>query len=364
MCLCSQSVCSVARMKAFMIIPREGTQVMNVSKNENLLLIEFISRPALTHLAEFFTNNKVNELYLIGEVTEVVKKAFGSILDKYESLKYKIIEDVSLRDGNIITSLLPIIKKYVSSSESFLLIKDRTICDISLEKLIETHHKNQNTLVTVVTTKKEAICSRDVHYRHMDSKLIDPFQEYVRKKISANESDVQDTGVYLLKAELLSRDASNVFGNPPNEVASYRCSEDELCLDISTAVGYLNATKKFLYKMKGISENKVVIDPSAQIDKSCVIGPCVVIGANSKIGRGTRLKNAVIMDNSEVRSSSYIENAILGYNTRVGKWTRISGSISVLSTNVEVNDEVYVNDCFVFPHKTVSSTTVGKDFML
>lgn len=105
----------------------------------------------------------------------------------------------------------------------------------------------------------------------------------------------------------------------------------------------------------------------------CKIGPNVTIGKNVKIGEGVRLKNCIISDDVTIGAHTIVTNAILSVGVKVGKWCRIEGTLSapvsqasaentsrllsnlvVLCKDTQVNNQVFVYNSVVLPHKELA----------
>lgn len=119
----------------------------------------------------------------------------------------------------------------------------------------------------------------------------------------------------------------------------------------------------------------VFIHPSATIEKGAKIGPHVSIGPNCVISNGVRIKDSILLDNVEVWENSLILNSIVSSHCRIGKWVRIEGSkiqpndpvtyfevhdikfskATILASNTQVSDGVYIKNCVVLPDKTIKT---------
>lgn len=109
--------------------------------------------------------------------------------------------------------------------------------------------------------------------------------------------------------------------------------------------------------------------------KSCKIGPNVSIGKNVTIGNGVRMVNCIVCDDVTIGDNTIIKNAIIANGTKIGKWCRIEGTVtaSILASNVissasaaymkllndivilcqntVVQNQVFVYNSVVLPHK-------------
>lgn len=127
----------------------------------------------------------------------------------------------------------------------------------------------------------------------------------------------------------------------------------------------------------------VYIDPSATVDPSAKLGPNVSIGPGAKIGKGARINDSIIMDNADIRANAIVLHSIVASEGKVGKWARIEGSpctvvdhettvikdgvrvptVTILSSNVVVADEVHVQNTVVLPHKELKGDVKNEVIM-
>ncbi len=91
------------------------------------------------------------------------------------------------------------------------------------------------------------------------------------------------------------------------------------------------------------------------MDPGAVLGPNVVIGENCKIEKGVRMSNTTILSNSLIKAHTMIRDSIIGWQSIVGKWVRIEG-VSVVAEDVQIKDEVFINESFILPHKSITNS--------
>ncbi|EGG23941.1 mannose-1-phosphate guanylyltransferase [Cavenderia fasciculata] len=132
---------------------------------------------------------------------------------------------------------------------------------------------------------------------------------------------------------------------------------------------YLNHFTKTKPNVLATGDNifgNVVIDPTADVHPTSKIGPNVYIGPGVKIGKGVRVMHSIILDATEVKDRACIMYSIVGWNSVVGFWARIEGvpnyspflysqdkrkGITIMGTGAQANNEVFVYNCIVMPHK-------------
>lgn len=374
----SKGVGEPAEMKAVILIPDLRTQLSNLLVTEPEFLIDFVNKPTLCRLIEMLSPADFSEFLVVGRMTPSSKDKLSQILGSYSSIKYEFLE---ISDPGIqgLTAILAAARsKLTDGGDSFVVISGGKICSFSMEKLLEFHEQCPSAVVTVVTTPKEQPLSGDAFRdSNRDPYISDQLSSLIKERLSARPAS-QETGVYVFRTRVLyERIMGNSRGSGSvaieREVAEFEC-ESDLCIDMCTAAGYLRATKGYIQRMAAPKadfphidqgcDDTVIIDSTAKIGEGCKIGPFVVIGPNSKIGYRVRLINTVVLADTEIQDNVYVENSILGPGSKVGSWTRIGGTLSVIGTQVEVEGDVYVRDCLVFPYKCIKITSVGKGVIL
>jgi len=115
----------------------------------------------------------------------------------------------------------------------------------------------------------------------------------------------------------------------------------------------------------------VYIHPTAVVDPTAKLGPNVSIGPRAVIGAGARIKESIVLEDAEVKHDACILYSIVGWQSKVGAWARVEGtpvsvtehsttvvkngvrvqSVSILSRDCKVGDEVRVWNCVTLPFK-------------
>ncbi|KAL7269398.1 hypothetical protein RUND412_007946 [Rhizina undulata] len=115
----------------------------------------------------------------------------------------------------------------------------------------------------------------------------------------------------------------------------------------------------------------VFIHPTAVVDPSAKLGPNVSIGPRVVIGPGARIKESIVLEDAEIKHDACVLYSIVGWQSRVGAWARVEGtpmsvaehsttvvrngvrvqSVSILSRECKVGDEVRVWNCVCLPFK-------------
>lgn len=244
---------------------------------------------------------------------------------------------------------------------------------------------------------------------------------YVEKPES-KLSDLINAGVYLFDKTIFDVIASAKLARDEHEDTSFgddesqdvlRLEQDILVRLPETNAFYVYETKDFwrqiktagsalpanaLYLQKLFQTNPkavglaapsativppVYIDPSATVDPTAKLGPNVSIGPGARIGKGARVNDSIILDNVDIRPNAIVLHSIVASDSKVGQWARVEGSpclvtdhettvikdgvrvqtVTILSSNVVVADEVHVQNTVVLPHKEIKSDVKNEVIM-
>lgn len=127
----------------------------------------------------------------------------------------------------------------------------------------------------------------------------------------------------------------------------------------------------------------VYIDISAKVDPTAKLGPNVSIGPHAVIAAGARVKDSIVLEGVEVKHDAAVFHSILGRGCKIGSWARIEGSavapndhsetlvkdgakiqsVTILSSDVNVAEEVHVQNTIVLPHKDIKNDVVNEVIM-
>lgn len=254
-------------------------------------------------------------------------------------------------------------------SVPFFVLNSDIICDYPFQRMIDFHksHKAEGTIV--VTRVEEPSKYGVVIYdqQGLVERFVEKPTEFVSNKINA--------GLYIFNKSILDRIElkptsieKETFPAMAKEHQLYAIELDSYWMDVGQPRDFLkgmslflNWTQKtnsqFLARGDGIVGN-VIIDPSAKIGKGCQIGPDVCIGPNVQIDDGLCIKRCTILSGSRLHSHSRIDGSIIGWNCNIGRWVHMENTC-VLGEGVEVKDEIYLNEAWILPNKSISSSIHG-----
>ncbi|EAZ63117.1 Probable mannose-1-phosphate guanyltransferase (GTP-mannose-1-phosphate guanylyltransferase) (GDP-mannose pyrophosphorylase) [Scheffersomyces stipitis CBS 6054] len=216
------------------------------------------------------------------------------------------------------------------------------------------------------------------HVRHKDPSTYFEFHD------DLEEDNVDD------KSISLELDILRTLPTTPNtKFSTYK--SNSFWYQLKTPVSALMANNFFLEQLLQNDQYKTLEPPSAGVVPpvlsvgSCLqntatykIGPNVSIGKNVTIGRGVRIINSIISNNVTIGDNTFISNSIVSDGVKIGKWCRIEGTITsttisndnasnsdgyfklinnivILCQNTVVNNQVFVYNSIVLPHKELKS---------
>lgn len=132
-----------------------------------------------------------------------------------------------------------------------------------------------------------------------------------------------------------------------------------------------NGSEPHLAKPSANIVPPVFIHPTATVDPTAKLGPNVSIGPGAIVGPGARIKESIVLEDAEIKHDACVLYSIIGWQSKVGAWSRVEGtplstsehsttvvkngvkvqSVSILSRECKVNDEVRVWNCVCLPFK-------------
>ncbi|KAK6455515.1 putative mannose-1-phosphate guanyltransferase [Scheffersomyces xylosifermentans] len=198
------------------------------------------------------------------------------------------------------------------------------------------------------------------------------------------EEDDQDIKSISLELDILR----SLPSTPNTKFSTFK--SNSYWYQLKTPISALLANNFFL-EQKLQKDSKALQTPSVNIvppvlslgtcldvSQNYKIGPNVSIGKNVIIGNGVRITNSIIADNVTIGDNSFVSNAIVSEGVKIGKWCRIEGTITkttisndhagisdgyfklinnivILGKNTVVQNQCFVYNSIVLPHKEIKS---------
>lgn len=258
----------------------------------------------------------------------------------------------------------------VNNQEPFFVLNSDVICDFPFRKLLQFHLSHGQEGTIVVTRVNDPSKYGVVVYDKESGKIerfVEKPQTYVSNKINA--------GMYIFNPKMLDRIQlkptsieKEVFPSMAEDESLYAMELKGFWMDVGQPKDFLIGMDLYLDHLKTKSSNKlskevqgsvivgnVLIDSSAKIGPNCKIGPNVTIGPNVVIQEGVCIKNCTILKDATLKSYSWLDSCIIGWRCSIGKWVRMENTC-VLSDEVIVNNEIYLNGATILPNKEIKDS--------
>lgn len=251
----------------------------------------------------------------------------------------------------------------------FFVLNSDIICDYPFQRMIEFHkaHKSEGTIVVTRVDEPSKYGVVVYNQQGLVERFVEKPSEFVSNKINA--------GLYIFNKPILNRIEvrptsieKETFPAMAADKQLYAMELDSYWMDVGQPRDFLRGMSLFLnWKQKTQSQSlakgpgivgNVLIDASAKVGQDCRIGPDVCIGPNVEIANGLCIKKCTILSGSKLSSHSRIDGCIIGWNCKIGSWVHMENTC-VLGEGVEVKDEIYMNETWVLPNKSISSSIHG-----
>ncbi|KAM3141093.1 hypothetical protein pb186bvf_006894 [Paramecium bursaria] len=357
-------------MKALILVGGYGTRLRPLTFSCPKPLVEFANKPIMLHQIEALVKVGVTEIILaINYQPDAMKEQINKLQDLY---KVKITcsqETEPMGTAGPIRLAKELILKDNPEGLFFVLNSD-IICEFPFDKLIAFHKQHQRE-GTIFVNEVEDPSKYGVVISDQDGRIkefIEKPQEFISNKINS--------GLYLFNTSIIDKIPlkptsieREIFPQMAKDGQLYQLVLDGFWKDVGQPKDYLDGTvlilnsyakhnPDLLRRGRNIIGN-VLIDETAIIDENAVIGPNVIIGPGCQVKEGVRLRNCVLLKNSVINANSWINESIIGWSSIVGKWVRIEG-VSVCGEDVQIKDEVYINQSFILPHRSVTANIQTK----
>lgn len=383
------------------------------------VLFPVAGKPILSHaIDEIVALPSVKEILLIGFYDDSVFKDFINDTHKqYPGVSIKYLREYkAMGTAGGLYHFRDVILK--GNPSKFFVIHADVCCSFPLKEIDDLFEaKNAKAVILGTKVPMEVASNFGAIVSDKSQKVV----HYVEKPES-KLSNLINAGVYLFDKSLFDVIASAKVARDENDDSNFadddsedvlRLEQDILVRLPETDAFYVYETKDFwrqiktagsavpanaLYLQQLFQANPnapglaapsativppVYIDPTATIDPTAKLGPDVSIGPGAKIGKGARIKDSIILDNVEIKQNAIVLHSIVSIGSKVGAWARVEGSptaitdhdctvvkdgarvqtISILSSNVVVADEVHVQNTIVLPHKEIKSDVTNEVIM-
>ncbi len=323
-------------MKAVILSGGKGTRLLPLTDKKPKPLITVGDKSILSCLLEQLSQKGIKEAALtLGYRKDDIKKEFGS---EWAGIKLHYFEeDEPLGTAGGIKNC----EKFLDSD--FLVISGDSVCEIDLERALESHQK-KNSLATMVLTPCEDVLEYGVVLLNADGS-VKGFSE--KPSWEGVKSDLVNCGTYIFKKEFLSLIPKDTFCDLSGDIFP-KMLEDGLCIntfithlfwcDVGSFHSLYSCNMKTLsedffirYRPKNVSVNKV-----ARVTKS-------VLGENTLVKENACITRSVIGRNCEIAEGAKLYGCILGDGVRIGKGACVERG-AVIGDGTVIGDGMTVNE--------------------
>ena len=319
-------------MKAMVLAAGFGNRLQPLTRVLPKPMFPVLGRPLLSHTFDLLKSAKVREAavnthHLPDSITNYFEREKPPHLKLHFSYEEKILGTA----GGI--------KKMQDFLEDgpFILINGDIITDISLDKVIDFHKKNNSKLTLVVRQDISPeqydpieICEdgRIVHFVGASS-----------KNIPENTTRVMFTGIQVMEPEVFDRIPVGQFCGTTEDIFPQMVQDgipiygyiyDGYWKDMGNRESYLQVNADALDEkvfLKGIFPNElngpfiippVLVGHNCYIAENSKIGPHTVIGPNCKIKNGAVVENSVLWEGVTIGAGSTVKGSVVTQNRTIG----------------------------------------------
>lgn len=388
-------------MKALILVGGFGTRLKPLTLSKPKPLVEFCNQPMMMHQIRKLIEVGVNHIILavsykremMDRFVEQQEHILGiKITLSYESTPLGTAGPLALAREHLVDKIKEngAINAYLNNNNidqagddhhqnhntanshvqngqvPFFVLNSDIICDFPFQKMIDFHKSHQGEGTIVVTRVDEPSKYGVVVYddKGLVERFVEKPSEFVSNKINA--------GLYIFNQSILDRIKlqptsieKETFPSMASEQKLYAMELDGYWMDVGQPPDFLKGMGLYLTWLLQIAPHElargegivgnVLIDPSAKIGHGCQIGPNVCIGPNVVVEDGVQIERCTILSGSRLKAHSRLIDSIVGWDCTIGKDARLE-KVSVLSENVQVKDNVYLNGVKVDPSKIIGES--------
>ena len=361
-------------IKAIIMAGGEGTRLRPLTSTIPKPMLPLLNKPVMEYIIELLKKHNITEIGVtLAYLPKVIEDYFGDGKEFGVNLHY-FTEDKPLGTAGSVKNAASFI------DEDFIIISGDGLCDFDLTRAIRFHSK-KDALATIVTTNVPEPLSYGVIISD-DSGKITRFLE--KPSWSEVFSDTVNTGIYILKKEVLDYIPENQFYDFSKDLfpkikseGLYSYNAEGYWCDIGSIDSYVSCQQDILAKKADVAikyqpdVNGNYIGKNTIIAGNVQLTPPVFIGDNCLIKNGVRLgANTVIGDNASIGDFTSVKQSILFHNVIVGRLSALRKSIisnqctirdgaslfedSVIGTGCVIGERSFVSPKVkIWPYKTV-----------
>jgi mannose-1-phosphate guanylyltransferase len=359
-------------MKGLILVGGYGTRLRPLTAEDPKPTVEFANKPSVIHQIEALVKVGVTEVVLaVSYQSNVLAECVDQWVKKL-ALQVKITYSVETTPLGT-AGPLALAREHLKDDLFFVLNSD-VICPFPFEEMIQFHLKRKAE-GTVVVTKVDEPSKYGVVVSNADGQIerfVEKPQTFISNKINA--------GMYIFSPAILDRIKpqptsieKEVFPVMAKEGKLFCYQLQGFWMDIGQPRDFLAGIK--LYLAHQLEHNPamlakasqyiepVIVHPTAKVGEGCLIGPNVCIGENCVIESGVRIRDSSVFSGTQIGANSIVKGSILGWKCTLGKWNWVEG-LTILSKDIQVSDELYLNGASVLPHKSITSSVPKPQIIL
>eukprot|EP01016_Furgasonia_blochmanni_P010362 TRINITY_DN14383_c0_g1_i4.p1 TRINITY_DN14383_c0_g1~~TRINITY_DN14383_c0_g1_i4.p1 ORF type:complete len:419 (+),score=97.76 TRINITY_DN14383_c0_g1_i4:65-1321(+) len=357
-------------MKALILVGGFGTRLRPLTFSIPKPLVEFANKPIVAHQIEALVKVGVKEVILAINYQPTTMMEYIKKFEAEYGIKITCSQETEPLGTAGPIALARDILAGDPDCKQFFVFNSDIICEFPLDKMLEFHLKHGKE-GTIMLTQVEEPSNYGVILAEADGKIkqfIEKPKEFISNKINA--------GLYLFNTSIVERIKPvptsierEIFPKMAEEGQLYSMVLPGFWMDVGQPKDFLIGQELYLASVREHNPERlatgsniignVLVDPTAKIHKDALIGPDVIIGPGCVIEEGVRLKKTCLLKEATVKGNTWISDSIIGWQSKIGRWVRIEG-VSVCAEDVQVKDELYLNGCFILPHKSVASNQPEK----
>ncbi|EFC38171.1 predicted protein [Naegleria gruberi] len=363
------------KVKALILVGGYGTRLRPLTFSTAKPLIHFANKPIVVHQIEALKKAGCTEIVLaVNYKPQEMIDAMKKYEEKYQVKITYSVENEPLGTAGPLALARDIL--VADENEYFFVLNSDVICEYSFDELLD-YHKYHGKEGTIMVTKVDdpskygVVVTQDGKQGEIE-KFVEKPKTFVGDRINA--------GIYVFSTKVLERIElrptsieREIFPFMARDNELYAMDLNGFWMDIGQPKDYITGMCLYLSSDKHktennqqfaknpedgsyqiINESSVLVGENVKIGKGAMIGPNVVLGDNVIIEEGARVTRSTIFESAWVKQHALVKSSIIGWKSSVGKWSRVTNN-TVLGEDTHVDNEIFVNEIKVLPHKTISS---------
>ncbi len=344
-------------MQAIILAGGVGSRLLPLTADLPKPMIPLINKPLMEYSVELLKKHGINDIGItVRYLPQYIKAHFSSgekwnvnILYFEEEKTLGTAGSVKLAEDKL--------------DDSFIVISGDALTNIDLTKILK-YHNAINADVTIVLSKQATPLEYGVVLTDQMGRVTSFCEKPQWESVI---SDTVNTGIYILKKDVLSKIPSNTEFDFSKDLfpillkENYRIfgyTTEDYWSDLGTHQSYLSACKDILQGKVFDSKYENIIDENVTISEKVKLLPPVYIGKNTIINGECTIGPNVVVGNNCIIENSTVDNCLLWdkvivdglglSQTIIGESTRLQQCIisknSVIGSNVFIGKNAHIKN--------------------